>query len=871
MILSIIIFFNSIILSQSKTYLEITNELSWEIWGTVQTKKELQKYIEEQVANLDTLNKIRQAQIKLREMAQRQNIKTAVKIVDVGITAVGIITGGTAIAAKEGGKEALKWYFAKEVGKEVTKEAIGIPGYSDIIGAGVFIFNKADENTIRAQLSKESSQILIKVQEILKNSETSYQDKSREMFNLTLEMEEIVETKQNQIKGIANLLEEKNKKIEELRKIAQILKDEEKKKESMREKNIKNIEYKPEIETQTNKDIEIEIQTLPNETKEESRKKMQKAIDNYINSLSLKIVKDDDKVCKELRNIKNQDINYGYDAESYWKEFEYMKKNLDNLNTYSSAESMEISAKNIYENLIKQKDAYKKFKVEIKNNIEPLIKNMLENISLWNKIYLKYTSAGYKVAKPPENSEFFGYKNCYINEMSNIESFMASTNGLENLLSSIETSAKGRKELIYKIASDFGINLVSKIEDFKSKKPIYEKIITEKLSKLDYDADKIISLRQSIINEFSSIGSKNLKNLSSKISEASLIYSDIVSKYLEINQKYKEINTLAYEINEMKSNPLISDISYISYQSKNQSHKSAMLPLYKKIQDDISLNIPYYDFEDKYEIFSKNITSAQTALNYLESQKNKIISIYSKAISDFKTASQKDFSSFYESTSTLKEEVLKLDCFYEDTKKQEEEITSEIVSKKFFENVGEQEPTLARTGFNDKEILNKKEEFEKLRSDFWSSDKGKEIKKLLSLNNNISNDLQTIDKIKNNYINKLYNDLKNGYETKNIYKIISLIDPSWQSPDGDTISQLQEHLTNIFKVFNEIKFNITNLHIIPNKDGSFRVNYNLEIISKIYSKNIKRIENSFVSEMIIIENGKARIVKTEEGNYWMIK
>lgn len=119
-------------------------------------------------------------------------------------------------------------------------------------------------------------------------------------------------------------------------------------------------------------------------------------------------------------------------------------------------------------------------------------------------------------------------------------------------------------------------------------------------------------------------------------------------------------------------------------------------------------------------------------------------------------------------------------------------------------------------------------------------------------------------------VKKLYDDMKQAYESRSVSRVLSLIDPNWSSPDGDGVSDLQEHLNSIFRMFNEIKFNISSLNIIY-QDGIYSVTYNLEMISKIYSKNINRIENSSVTEKVKIENGKAKIIKTENGNYWLVK
>ncbi len=126
-------------------------------------------------------------------------------------------------------------------------------------------------------------------------------------------------------------------------------------------------------------------------------------------------------------------------------------------------------------------------------------------------------------------------------------------------------------------------------------------------------------------------------------------------------------------------------------------------------------------------------------------------------------------------------------------------------------------------------------------------------------------------KNKEELIRKLYEDFKDAYHSKSVSKMMSLLDENWVSPDGDDISDLREHFSRIFSLFNEIRLNITDFHIIKNSDDTYTVNYNLDITSRIYSKNIKREEKSSVSEIITFKNGKPKISRTQNGSYWMIK
>ncbi|MEF3279792.1 MAG: hypothetical protein K6357_02345 [Elusimicrobiota bacterium] len=120
-------------------------------------------------------------------------------------------------------------------------------------------------------------------------------------------------------------------------------------------------------------------------------------------------------------------------------------------------------------------------------------------------------------------------------------------------------------------------------------------------------------------------------------------------------------------------------------------------------------------------------------------------------------------------------------------------------------------------------------------------------------------------------IKRLYEEFKDAYQSKSVSKLINLVDEDWVSPEGENVSDLRDHFSRIFSLFNEIKLNISDFHIIKNNDNTYTVNYLIDITSKIYSKNIKRVEKSSVSEIIIFKNNKPKIFKTQNGSYWLIK
>jgi len=120
-------------------------------------------------------------------------------------------------------------------------------------------------------------------------------------------------------------------------------------------------------------------------------------------------------------------------------------------------------------------------------------------------------------------------------------------------------------------------------------------------------------------------------------------------------------------------------------------------------------------------------------------------------------------------------------------------------------------------------------------------------------------------------IKEFYNQFKDAYESKDEYQVVSLISGNWDSSDGNSIADLEDNLHNIFNVFDEIQYNISNITIQPDQDNMYRVSYNVAIRGIIYEADITHNEKSSVQELVKLADGKVRIIKTLNGNFWSMK
>lgn len=853
------------------SYSDAQNRLQETSWAAYLVHKDLKKNTDEQVSNYHILNQLRQAKIKAEEMRQRENITAAVKVADLGLTAAGIVTGGMALAAKEGGKAALKWYFAKKIAIEGAKEAAGVPGYSDAVKVGFYIFNKADERDIKADLGRENMEILARAQKIFETQGTTLQEKNLELNKLIFEMEDRVEKKDYYLKACVKRLEELKNESELLEKDAARRKAEEEKKSAEMKKNIKEIDFQPPLSDKNQ--TATEVPTPPaktGETEEDKRARIQKAIDAYINSLSKQLSSLNEQVREKFYSIKSPS-GLTFDAmdgvRNFFDSSEYIKKTLDEADTYMKAQSVEENSHSTLENLMEIRSGLVQRENGIKDKIEPLIKDMAEKISLWKGVYSKYSPSGFSVPKAPELRQQESYETFYIKPMSYSETFIKGSEGLESVFSSLESAAKSRKNAIYSQVSQFASSYGMKIKDFKSYGPQTEKKILELLEKAGKEGEPANNLPHYFQSEFTYSGKNDLKNLKARVDEANSAATSAAALYRNAAVLYADLIARQSELYSMSQDPSYYEISSIAYSSNDPSHKKSMDEALKNISNfSLSSSLGTVEPQKHAELLMQLAYSGRDGLNWLESQKQKIISAYTKAASAFSSAASADFSPLYSNTAALKDKINSLNSIFARAEEEKDKLIQEARIKSFF---GEDEPVLKNTGFWDPEISKKIQEAEKVRDDFWASAKGQEIYNYAR----IAELRQTQDE-KNPelpMVRKLYDDLKSAYESRNASAVAALLSQDWTSPEGEDAAELREYLNSIFKMFNEVSFNISNLSIVSQEAGVYSVSYNLEIRSKIYDKNIKREEKSSVYEKVKFENGKPKIFKTENGSYWQIK
>ncbi len=121
-------------------------------------------------------------------------------------------------------------------------------------------------------------------------------------------------------------------------------------------------------------------------------------------------------------------------------------------------------------------------------------------------------------------------------------------------------------------------------------------------------------------------------------------------------------------------------------------------------------------------------------------------------------------------------------------------------------------------------------------------------------------------------VRELYAQFKEAYESKSVSKVIRCLSNQWSSGDGGTISDLQRQLQKTFAMFDEVRFTIQGLKIVKVAEGQYRVNYEVNIASKIYKKNLKHEEKSNIDEEVTVDqSGQTKILRTLGGRLLSVK
>ncbi|MFA6433555.1 MAG: nuclear transport factor 2 family protein [Elusimicrobiales bacterium] len=890
-----------------KTYAEAQNDLAWLSHSAAFHRNTLTQAIKTQTSNLEVMNRLMQAKIKVEEMIQRENTAKACKVVEYGFTAATLGAGGIAAAAtdglsvlsKEGFTIAAK-YIAPKAALDRAKDAAGVPGYSDSVKVGVYIFNKADENELKSGLSKDNIDILLKAGKLLEDEADgrTLREKLPDLRQLISDMQEQLDQNASTIKAADKLITDLQKEGQALVAEAGKLKEEERKKAEKDAEAAKKKGPSGLVKTEISRPAQIPPSALgPKDSPEEKKRKIQESIDRYLKSLTEALDADRRSADAAWTGIKRPGAVTHYyvsdDAQDALLSFAASAEGLTGPRTYSAMQSVEENARGRGEWIKAYRSELEDYKNEIRSKIEPVITDMAAAAGQWRSVRQTYGPQGFYVPNPPEVEKTTAWSAYYEGPLAYVERYKAGTEGLDAKFAALAAEAAAQKDAIYAEAKTYAEKYAEKTRSFRDALPGAAAAVRAALDDFNKKSAPVASLPDEFVREFAYDGKHDLADLESRINAAKQAFSAAQAAQRSAALLYYGLADEQKAVFEMGSAPLMSEAGFISYGAKNQAHRTAMETALKPVAG----YSPRLDGLEGVDTFLRSGPSglsdamfgAEEGLRCLRAAETRMLAAAGAAAAELRTGLAADLSSL--AAAGGEEYAGEMERLFKPSREADAKLNAiqdEVRSTFFFDPAEElkpqklviknsslgpmvdgKQPILLRTGFYPASVKAKRAELDAITAAFWDSPAGKAITEARRLK-----ELETAQNDRDPgaaAARKMYEGFKSAYEARNTAKIMSFVADDWTAGDGTTAADLEEQFTRIFRLFDEISVEITNLQVIADGNKRYAASYNITIRSRIYKKNIKREESSSVYEHLEVSGGAARIKKTESGGYWSVK
>jgi hypothetical protein len=121
-------------------------------------------------------------------------------------------------------------------------------------------------------------------------------------------------------------------------------------------------------------------------------------------------------------------------------------------------------------------------------------------------------------------------------------------------------------------------------------------------------------------------------------------------------------------------------------------------------------------------------------------------------------------------------------------------------------------------------------------------------------------------------VRQMYEQFRQAYEARDEAGVLRLLADGWEAGDGTSVSDLGAHLRRMFGAFDEVRIEITNLQVQEGMGGRMVASYDLAIVSRIFSLDLRHRETSSVREEVGRDRqGRMRILRTLGGRFWNVE
>ncbi|OGR68970.1 MAG: hypothetical protein A2179_00270 [Elusimicrobia bacterium GWC2_63_65] len=867
--------------AQARNYADAQTDLALKSQSVAFFRKTAINAIKKQNADLEVVNRLAAAKTTVEDMIRRNNFAKACKVAEAGFTLATLGAGGiTAVTAKglsvisqEGLKIAGK-YMAAGAALEVGKDATGVPSLSNVAQWSMDKQNKADSGELSSQLSSENIDTLLEAKRLIEDESDGrpLEKKLPELHQMLLAAEKRLEESAAAVKGADSNVTRSIAEFKELAAEAAKLKEKERREDEKRYEEAKLARSKELPAPQVSKPAAVPPPaTAPEETPEEKRRKMQAAIDKYIAGLRAAIDRSQKAADSAWKDITAKSIGSGTryhvadELEDLYAGLTYGEEGLGTSRTYSSLQGVELSAENAAKGIEAQRLALETQSADIKARIEPILNEIAGYIGQWRSAIAQFKPQGYYVPEAPDLETMTVWNSYYEVPLKYADGYLKGTDGLAGRYKSLAAKARGLKDGIFAQAGEFMAGYASKMQAYKDYLPQVAGQLEKLNASLARHYEILNGLSHRFTQEFAYDGKYDLANLEKALAEAKPAFSEAQRLQAAGTRLYRDLYGRYDELYQLGNSPLLSEAHTISYSAENKSHKEAMVSALKSLQGYRPDLKGAEGWSEGRDAGAEAVFAAEEALRFLKAQETKLVAAHTKARADFKANASADLSALGSlPDAQYGAAVEKLFAPVARAEEDKNSIIEEVRKAEFWGN-----KPWERTGFWTVKAGKAREELEKATGAFWESDQGKAI--------NDARRRREVQQAADSrdpgaaLVRKLYEDFARAYSSRDAARVLALVSPGWTAGDGTTVSELEEQLRAVFRVNNEVTATVSGLSVINEGPDRYTAYYNLNIKSRIYAKNIKREENSSVSEKVTVEGGKARILKTDSGGYWEIK
>lgn len=129
---------------------------------------------------------------------------------------------------------------------------------------------------------------------------------------------------------------------------------------------------------------------------------------------------------------------------------------------------------------------------------------------------------------------------------------------------------------------------------------------------------------------------------------------------------------------------------------------------------------------------------------------------------------------------------------------------------------------------------------------------------------------QGAPRISDEQVRMLYQSFIDAYARGDVRALLGLLAPDWQGGDGADLRDVEDYLSNSFRVFERIQYRISGFQVLASSsDGSVRVGYSVRIVGENRRQRMNHEESSRVVEEVGLIDGQPRILRTLSGTQWL--